>query len=351
MPGCDGAGSCEQVLSSKWSLIAGKIPVSGLAMGVYLTMLIAIFYIDQDAEPSLRRMAWMALLILVSSVAGTAVWFIIIQKWLIGEFCLYCMTEHIIGILMAAIIIWRAGTEQGNGSSLRKIGLIASGLAVASTLALSQTIFTPPAGYRDGESQYAISAINYKTSPIIGSPDAPYVIKLLFDYQCPHCQKLHGMLKEAVNRYKGKLAFALCPAPLNTECNPYIPHDVDAFKNSCELVKIGLAIWVANHKAYTAFDDWMYAPANGSPWQPRSLETTKAKAIELVGQKAFDSVSSSPWIAQYMSTCIQIYGQTAQHGNGGIPKLIFGSHWVIPEPNNVDDLVTILQKSLLVPEP
>jgi hypothetical protein len=52
-----------------------------------------------------------------------------------------------------------------------------------------------------------------------------------------------------------------------------------------------------------------------------------------------------------MKTCIRIYGQTLQSGKGGIPKMIFGSHWVIPEPYNADDLVNILQKSLGVPIP
>ena len=73
--------------------------------------------------------------------------------------------------------------------------------------------------------------------------------------------------------------------------------------------------------------------------------------VELVGQAEFDTAWSEPWIARYMQTCIQIYGQTIQSGKGGIPKLIFGSHWVIPEPYNADDLVMILQKSLAVPKP
>ena len=52
-----------------------------------------------------------------------------------------------------------------------------------------------------------------------------------------------------------------------------------------------------------------------------------------------------------IQTCIRIYGQTIGNGNGGVPKLIFGSHWVIPELNNANDLVMILQKNLGVPKP
>jgi hypothetical protein len=36
---------------------------------------------------------------------------------------------------------------------------------------------------------------------------------------------------------------------------------------------------------------------------------------------------------------------------GGIPKMIFGSRWVIPDAYNADDLVMILQKSLSLPKP
>jgi len=159
------------------------------------------------------------------------------------------------------------------------------------------------------------------------------------------------MLEEAIHRYDGKLAFALCPAPLNTQCNPYIPRDVDEFKNSCELAKIGLAVWLAKRELSPAFENWMFTFESGDSWRPRSLETASAKAVELVGQATFDASWTDPRIEQYLQISVQIYGQTIRNGKGGIPKLIFGSRWVIPEPNNADDLVMILQKSLAVPSP
>jgi hypothetical protein len=186
---------------------------------------------------------------------------------------------------------------------------------------------------------------------MVGSPDAPYVVTLLFDYQCSHCQQIHFMLDEAIRRYDGKLAFALCPAPLNTQCNPYIPRDVDEFKNSCELAKIGLAVWMAKREVFADFENWLFTFESGDSWRPRNLESARAKAVELVGQAELDAAWSDPWIGRYMQTCVRFYGQTIMNGNGGIPKLIFGSRWVIPEPYNADDLVMILQKSLAVPTP
>jgi protein-disulfide isomerase len=215
-------------------------------------------------------------------------------------------------------------------------------------MAACQVRFVPRAVYRGGESRNNLPAINPHTVPLVGSPDARYVVTLLFDYKCSHCQQLHLMLDEAIRRYGGKLAFALCPAPLSAKCNPYIPRDVNEFEDSCELAKVGLAVWVARREAFPAFDRWMFSFESGDFWHPRNLDAARAKAVELVGQAKFDAARSNPWIDRYLQTSIRIYGAT---GSNAIPKLVFGSRWVIPEPYDADDLVLILHDRLAVPKP
>ena len=375
MIGCSGGSPCDRVLNSQWSMIGGVLPISGLALGAYLALFIASLFIGPTTEESIRHLAWSAMLILVGSVAGSAVWFTILQKWVIKEFCFYCMTTHTTAMLLTVLVIWRATKEFDNHinkipqtnflldqtvlqtpqqrivKSKRAMGLTLIGLVLAGILAICQVGFNSSDIYSNGESHDNLPVIDYHTVPMIGVPNAPYIVTLLFDYNCPHCQQLHLMLDEAVRRYDGKLAFALCPTPLNTQCNPYIPRDVDEFKNSCELAKIGLAVWVVNRNMFPAFDNWMFTFETGNSWRPRSLESARNKAVELVGQEKFNAALNNPWLKQYMQTCIRIYGQTIQSGNGGVPKLIFNSRWVIPEPNNADDLVMILQKSLAVPKP
>jgi hypothetical protein len=231
------------------------------------------------------------------------------------------------------------------------MGLALVGLVLAGGLAACQVVFTPPPVYLAGESQEGLPAVDACAGPMVGSPDAPSVVTLLFDYTCPHCQRMHFMLDEVTRRYGGKLAFALRPAPLDSECNPYITRDVKEFKDSCELVKIGLAIWVAQREAFPAFEDWMFSFESGDRWRPRNLDAARAKAIELIGQAKFDAARADPWINEYLQSSIRIYGQTIQSGKGGVPKLLFGSRWVIPQPDSADDLVMILQASLAVPGP
>jgi uncharacterized membrane protein/protein-disulfide isomerase len=366
--GCGGGSACDEVLNSRWSSVAGVLPVSGLAAGAYLALLVAGFYIGPATEAPVRRLAWRALLVLVGAAAGSAVWFMIVQKWIIGSFCPYCMATHLTGLLLAALVIWRAPRQFEDNSTapvqvvpastpqriigrLPALSLASVGLALAGILAACQVHFKPPAVYRGGEAQNNLPALDPRAAPLVGSPDAPYVVNLLFDYKCPHCQQLHLMLDEAIRRSGGKLAFVLCPTPLNTRCNPYIPRDVDEFAGSCELAKVTLAVWAARREAFPAFDRWMFSYDSGDRWQPRSLDAAKAKAVELVGQAKFEAAQTDPWIDRYLQTSIRIYGNTLQGGNNAVPKLVFGPRWVIPQPDDIDDFISILRDRLAVPMP
>jgi len=352
--GCGVGSGCDDVLSSRWSSIGGVLPVSGLAAGAYLALLVASFSIGPSVEVPVRRLAWISMLFLVGAAAGSAVWFILVQKFIIGSFCRYCMATHVTSLLLAALVVWRAPREVNEGakaktkSRWRAIGPACGGLLLAGVLALCQWIIVPQAVYRAGESQSNSAEMDLRAVPMVGSAEAPYVIKMLFDYKCPHCQQMHFLLNEVVRRYNGKLAFVLCPTPMRPECNPYIPRAVDEFENSCELAKIGVAVWAAKREAFSEFDQWMFTHETGDRWQARTVDAARAKAVELVGQQKFDAAMGNPWVEKYLQTSVRIYGES---GAGAIPKLVFGSHWVTPKPADADDLVLILQSSLQVPAP
>ena len=364
--GCGVGSPCDLVLNSRWSSVGGVLPVSGLAAGAYLAMLLASLFIGRATAAPVRRLAWCTMLLLVGAAAGSAVWFILVQKWMIGAFCPYCTAAHITSLVLAALVIWQAPKQLKDDSTdvaltkpapVQEVSPAAprrlawAGLALAGILAVCQVSIAPPPVSRAGESQNSLPAFDPHAVPLVGSPDAPSVVTLLFDYKCPHCQQLHFMLDEAIRRYNSKLAFVLCPTPLNTHCNPHIPQHVDEFKDSCELAKVGLAVWLARREAFPEFNRWMFMFESGDCWHPRSLVAARAKAVELVGQAKFDAASADPWIERYLQTSIRVYGATSQSGNGAIPKLVLGSRWVIPQPNDANDLVLILQDRLAVPKP
>jgi len=369
--GCSVGSPCDQVLTSRWSAIGGVLPVSALAMGAYMAMLAASLFVGPAAEASVRRLAWGAMLVIVGAIAGSAVWFMILQKWVIGAYCPYCMSAHITGLLLAVVVIRQSLMQYDDNpidaaasihdvssnpsqrlvGQLSAVGLPIAGLAMAGIMAVCQVVCIPPAVYQDGQSQDNLPVLDPHTVPLIGLADAPYIVSLLFDYNCSHCQQLHFMLNEVTRRYGGKLAFALCPTPLNKQCNPYIVGDADEFKDSCELAKIALSVWLADREAFTVFENWLFSFETGDRWHPRGLDDAKIKVVELIGQAKFETARADPWIDRYMQTSTRIYGDTIKGGNSAIPKLVFGSRWVIPQPYDADDLILILQESLGLPNP
>jgi uncharacterized membrane protein/protein-disulfide isomerase len=362
--GCGEGSSCDLVLSSRWSAIGGIVPVSGLAAGTYLAMLVASLFVGPTTAAPDRRLAWSAMLVLSGAAAGSAVWFTIVQTWIVGAFCRYCIATHMTGLLLAGLILYLAPMQRDSTSTnaaapRRLMGFAGAtaraiiGLALAGVLVAGQLAFAPPPVYRGGASQLSRAVIDPHVVPLVGWPDAPYVVTLLFDYKCPHCQQLHSMLDEVIGRYDGKLAFVLAPSPMNNRCNPYIVREVAEFKDSCELTKIALAVWLADREAFAAFDRWMFSPDPAQPWQARSLDAAKAKAVELVGAEKFQAAQNDPWIARYMQTSVQLYGDTIHPTQGGnaVPKLVFGARWVTPQVHDASDLLSILHDALNVPNP
>lgn len=367
MPGCDGSNSagCDQLLNTRWSTIFGLFPVSALAVSLYLALLVSVFFIGSKTEFTVKRLAWHCMLVLIGTAVGCAIWFIVLQIAIIGKYCVYCMSTHLIGILLSILIISRSHIELGrksedNSESITKskkdhspfrnsIGLFAIGLFMAGILVIAQLSYQPPSTYTDGQSAENISSFEIGDGPMLGSANAKHVVTLLFDYQCSHCQKLHFMLNELIQSSE-QIAFVLCPTPLNTKCNPHIPRDVEAFRNSCELARIGLAVWRAQSDKFVLFENWMFSYESGSRWQPRTLEAATVKAKELLGPDLLNEALNDQWIDQYLQYSVSLFGRAMQGGKGGIPKFIYQDKWVIPEANSADELIVILQNSLAIPE-
>jgi uncharacterized membrane protein len=374
MVGCGGGSPCDQVLSSRWSTIGGIVPVSSLAMGVYLALFIVAFFIGHPTEATIRLLAWKLMLVLAGTITGSALWFSLLQKWMIGQFCPYCLSTHVVGLLLALTILYSAFIKKEPVSrepdrrrntdlvilstaansmikSARKIGLLAVGFLLSAMLAVAQVHINPSSDYLVGQSDQALPAMDDKNAPLTGPAQAPYKVILLFDYNCSHCQKIHFIMKEAVRRYNGQLAFVMCPTPLNTRCNPYVSRDPDMFRYSCELAKIGLAVWKADSRKFAEFEDWMFSFETGDKWVPRKPDEAMKKAIKLVGKKGLDAALTDRWIDDYAQLCLTLFGKTLQKGQGGIPRLIYRDQWVIPETENGEDFLHLLQTSLQVPTP
>src|SRR5262249_40080360 len=158
--------------SSRWSAVAGVLPVSSLAAGVYLSILVASLFIGPRAPAPVRCLAWRAMLVLAGATAGSAIWFTVVQKWIVGALCPYCLATHALVLLLGVLVIWQARLQFRDDSTdvaptvqdvspsraLWRFPVI--GLALAGILAACQVGIAPKAEYRSGQSQDNLPAID-----------------------------------------------------------------------------------------------------------------------------------------------------------------------------------------------
>ena len=340
MIGCGAGSSCDNVLGSRWSSLLGVIPVAGLAAGVYLAILLCLLFVrDKEIAP----LAWKILLVLGGAILGSAIWFFILQKWMLGQFCKYCMATHSIGIIVTGLLWYQA--HRNCPSKLNPV-CGAAGLLLAACLAGIQLLTTPRNAYDRGDSADALPLLDVREAPVLGSEDAAYRINLMFDYQCSHCRKIHFAAKE-ITESRPDIAFVLVPCPLSYACNPYVPASgADRFAGSCDLARLALAVWLADPAKFAGFDEWLFTaddPAKG--WYPRSVEDATLRAAQLLGGDAqLSEALRNAATDAILSRSFELFGRTTMQGKSGIPRLVYRSQWVIPEVDDAAGLMEILAK-------
>jgi len=333
--GCGAGSSCDEVTGSRWSLLMGFLPVSALAVGAYLAMLICAIYLFFDFDTTVRKV----FLGLSAMVFFCCLWFIFLQAVKVKAFCPYCMTAHLCGML-AAVLAFLSCRDLGG----RTVGLACgAGAVLAAVYMVFQLLTTPEYRAQAGHSDASLPIPDAAVSPVAGPVDAEHRVALLYDYRCSHCRVIHGFLDEAVSYFGGRVAFVLCPTPLSPQCNPYLPSGgEDLFEGSCDLARLALGLWKEDPEAFRVFDAWLFSDDGKGGWYPRSPSEAEAKARELSGGKPFDE----EWISAYLSRTLELFGRTTAKGRSGIPRLAGGSSWMIAEADTPEGFIRAVEDLL-----
>jgi hypothetical protein len=176
----------------------------------------------------------------------------------------------------------------------------------------------------------------------MGSPDAPKVVVSLFDFTCHHCRAMHAILTDGQRRLSNQLAVVSLPMPMSSNCNPFVLQGMPSSSNSCELAKLGLAVWRANRDAYPGFERWMFEPE-----KPPLPEQAEAYAVQLVGTNELRQALADPWIQQQLAISSQIHWQNTQAtGRPAMPQLILGDSISLGPLNSVQHLLILLERYL-----
>ena len=400
MVGCGAGSGCDSVMGSPWAYVLGSIPVSLPAAVSYLLIALCILFLggESEEERSLDRFLWPLLLILAGALVGAALWFSYLQLFVLHAFCKYCTLLHLLGCVLAVLIVCHSELDSSPHSGLdpsphsgldpesprHRYGWLLAGLVAAAVFAFVQVRTLPAAAYDAGRTEAALPTFADGEVPVLGPSDSPEELTLLFDFQCSHCRRLHKVLPELLAKAGGQYRFRLCPVPLSPACNPYIPASgVDRFAGSCALTRYALAVWYARPEAYEAYWDELLGggPSTGSGTAPRgtatvsgtsprgeakvlmggpsaSSGTAKAKtgsgsaqaqaeaAARAILGGEFAAATKDPRIDAYLRKVEELFGRTSNAEKSGVPRLIRGQKWLVPETDQADELLELIRLSL-----
>ena len=166
---------------------------------------------------------------------------------------------------------------------------------------------------------YGTNILDLKQVPVIGSPNAPYIIVSLYDYTCHHCKLMHAPLVQAQRALSNELAIISLPMPLDPSCNRTVQRTMAVHTNGCAYTRLGLAVWRANRAKLSEFDEWMFGSTNVP-----SVDAARQFAGQLVGNAGLERSLRDPWIEKQIGQDVDIYDVAVKAGRGSMPQMIIG---------------------------
>lgn len=313
--GCGAGGGCQSVLGSRWSQVF-LIPVSWYGTAFY-----AVWVACEVARLRVHR-AWFA-----GAAAGAALWFIVVQAFLLKAFCPWCMSLHAIGMLLGVLIL-----VAGGKAAVRQWAqaLLASGLG----LGLVQ-VYGPekPAhlvenrkggevvakddshvSFDGGKIRFALDEY-----PRLGSPKAKHVVVEMFDYQCISCRLMSGYLKALVEAYPEQVSVLLVPVPMDRGCNPHLRGGGD-HDGSCEISRIAMAVWDASPEGFVTFHEALM----GNPSETLARELALAFLDESSIAEAMEDKKHSQVLEHNIRAWKQLSGTSSS-----LPKLLISDRRIL----------------------
>lgn len=339
LAGCGAGSPCDSVMGSRWAWTLGGVPVSLPAAVVYLLLGICVLFLGGSSaeSKSLDRTLWRLMPLLGGCIVGAALWFAWLQAGVLHAFCKYCTALHILGCIAAVIVLVSA-----RKAGLRPLIPFAAGLAAAALFAFVQSRTLPDAIYDSGSASDNLPSFTAGEVPTLeGRSDAPENLILLFDFQCNHCRRLHAYLPELMELAGGQYRIFLCPVPLSSACNPYIPDSgIDRFAGSCQLTRYAMAVWYARPESYEAY--WDSLLGSGDERAVIDISAAESQARELLGD-SFEAALRDSRIDSYLRKVEELFGRTSTSSRSGVPRIIHGQQWIVPETDDAESLLQLLR--------
>ena len=320
--GCGGEGGCSNVLGSQWSQWF-LIPVSAVSACFYLGVIVLTYKLS-------KSILTIAAFLLIMAAA----WFMGLQIFIIKSFCPWCLTTHLVGLLTAGAIFWKARAPF-------KPSFVIIPLVLMTYLILGQIYGPKPKTYaftsdavlekkERGNSHNAgkgrlvtfkdatgrvVKTYRLGSVPLIGSPDAKHFLVKYFDYTCQSCRTMEEDLTALMQTYPGQVAVIVLPTPLNRACNLYLDPKIHDHEHACQLARLGLAVWRAQPESFEAAHEILFQ-------RPVHSEVSaRAELQEIIATEKLEAALKDPWVEAVLRSNLEDYRKLSSKRRE-MPKLM-----------------------------
>ncbi|MBN2801213.1 MAG: thioredoxin domain-containing protein [Deltaproteobacteria bacterium] len=277
--------NCDAINSSPASELFG-LPVSLIGLSFYLALALVALLPQRRETRFYQLLALFSIFSVAYSVALSGVMFSV------GAVCIFCASMYA-GNLILLLAGFAGLARQGRGALQDLPGLARSAPMTGLTLLFLTTLVTGALGWRAHGASGASSADGHQfvpeelqhlyaqpagpvvttgQEPVLGSPDAPYLVLEFADYQCPHCaHAFHDLPSFVAHHPEVQVRYRVFP--LTGKCNPLIPAD----RGTEDRCRAAAAAWCA-HQQGRFHDLARLLYANPGYFQPEDLNTMASQA-------------------------------------------------------------------------
>lgn len=367
-PGCGAVKwfDCDSVLGSRWARWFG-VPVAGLGMALYAAVLMGLLMIRPGISDAAARRRWAFLFCAALTIILSAAWFVYVQFAIIGHGCVYCLAEHLVGLLLALLIMVYAVAairvrDAGAAAiaAVAAVGVLAGGQWLTAGNAFGDSRPAPPSFdgrgfrgmgdrtcWRDADPTLSLLGgrvrLDPGAHPTFGPTDAEHHVVEVIDYTCRICGASTRTIDEAAAMLGEPVAVVIVLWPRQAACNDYLAEGFHGSDDACDLARIAMATWLADADAFEPLHRWMMAN------QPVEPAAARAEAIRHVGEAALDQMLGSAQLGQTLGRHQRL--ALCLRRDGGLPRLIAGDRILEGPPDRADRMADWLAEALGLQRP
>lgn len=179
--------------------------------------------------------------------------------------------------------------------------------------------------------------LDVETMPLLGEPDARYVVVEMLDYTCSHCRHLHPRIQAARERYGDDLAVVVYHVPLSSQCNDHLPQGKRGRAGACQYAALALAVWREQPEQFAEYHDWLMQSA-----YPPSIEAARRQALAVAGGKVLlDDRRNAETVGRLRRQC-----DDWSRLQTGLPLLLFRTGAVRGSATSDGEFFDLLERKL-----